>query len=94
MGTLSLRKAADLLEATPRLVQVRVATTTTVPAVFAWDGAKQAWEPSPVAVTDRVVFGKGRIAKLEAELDRLAAFAGCERVDWAEGWLRAPQAQP
>jgi hypothetical protein len=37
MGTLSLRKAADLLEATPRLVQVRVATTTTVPAVFAWD---------------------------------------------------------
>lgn len=41
-----------------------------------------------------VVFGKGRIAKLEAELDRLAAFAGCERVDWAEGWLRAPQAQP
>jgi uncharacterized protein len=41
-----------------------------------------------------VAFGKGRIAKLEAELDRLAAFAGCERVDWAEGWLRAPQAQP
>ena len=35
-----------------------------------------------------VVFGKGRVAKLEAELARLAGFVGCERVDWAEGWVR------
>ncbi|NBE09286.1 winged helix-turn-helix domain-containing protein [Paragemmobacter ruber] len=41
-----------------------------------------------------VGFGKGRLAKLEAELDRLAAFAGCGRVEWAEGWLRAPKRQP
>ena len=41
-----------------------------------------------------VAFGKGRIARLEAELDRLAAFSGCGRVDWAEDWLREPLAQP
>ncbi len=41
-----------------------------------------------------VAFGKGRQARLEAELDRLAVFAGCDRVEWATGWLRAPQAQP
>ena len=36
-----------------------------------------------------VAFGKGRIARLEAEMERLADFAGCDRVDWADGWLRA-----
>jgi uncharacterized protein YcaQ len=41
-----------------------------------------------------VVWGKGRQAKLEAELDRLAGFTGCARVDWAEGWLRGPMRQP
>lgn len=41
-----------------------------------------------------VAFGKGRLAKLEAELGRLAAFVGCGRVDWAEGWLREPKRQP
>lgn len=41
-----------------------------------------------------VHFGKGRIAKLEAELDRLAVFAGSARVEWAEGWLRQPKLQP
>lgn len=41
-----------------------------------------------------VHFGKGRIAKLEAELDRLAVFAGSARVEWAEGWLRQPKRQP
>jgi uncharacterized protein YcaQ len=41
-----------------------------------------------------VVFGKGRLARLEAELDRLADFSGCARVDWAEGWLREPQVHP
>jgi uncharacterized protein YcaQ len=41
-----------------------------------------------------VAFGKGRLARLGAELDRLADFTGCARVDWAEGWLREPQVQP
>ncbi|MEZ5753840.1 MAG: crosslink repair DNA glycosylase YcaQ family protein [Paracoccaceae bacterium] len=41
-----------------------------------------------------VAWGKGRQAKLEAELARLAGFVGSDRVDWAEGWLRAPQRQP
>ena len=31
---------------------------------------------------------KGRKAKLEAELDRLARFAGCERVEFPDGWQR------
>ncbi|NGQ90204.1 winged helix-turn-helix domain-containing protein [Rhodobacter sp. HX-7-19] len=36
-----------------------------------------------------VNWGRGRQAKLEAELGRLAGFVGSERVEWAEGWLRA-----
>lgn len=35
-----------------------------------------------------VRFGRGRQARLAAELDRLARFAGCERVEFTEGWLR------
>jgi uncharacterized protein YcaQ len=35
--------------------------------------------------------GPGRLARLEAELQRLAAFAGCDRVEYALGWLRAAQ---
>lgn len=41
-----------------------------------------------------VAWGKGRQAKLEAELGRLAGFVGSERVEWGEGWLREPQRQP
>ena len=41
-----------------------------------------------------VAFGKGRQDRLAAELDRLAQFTGCDRVDWAAGWLRDPKAQP
>ena len=29
--------------------------------VFAWDAKKKAWEESPIAVSDRVVFGKGKL---------------------------------
>jgi hypothetical protein len=29
--------------------------------VFAWDDKKKAWEENPIAVTDRVVFGKGKL---------------------------------
>ena len=35
-----------------------------------------------------VKFGSGRMQRLEAELDRLARFAGCERVAFLDGWLR------
>lgn len=40
-----------------------------------------------------VNWGKGRQAKLEAELARLAVFAGCEGVAFADGWLRGPLRQ-
>lgn len=35
-----------------------------------------------------VVIGQRRVARLLAELDRVAGFAGCERVEMAEGWVR------
>ena len=35
-----------------------------------------------------VRLGAGRCQRLEAELDRLARFAGCERVEFLDGWLR------
>ncbi len=38
--------------------------------------------------------GLQRQRRLEAELDRLARFAGCDRVELAPGWLRAPVANP
>lgn len=37
-----------------------------------------------------VAFGPGRRARLDAELQRMAAFAGCADVVFAEGWLREP----
>ncbi len=33
-------------------------------------------------------WGAGRSARLEAELDRMARFAGCTRVEFMDGWLR------
>lgn len=36
-------------------------------------------------------FGQGRIARLEAELDRVARFAGLERVRFGADWLAAPK---
>jgi len=35
-----------------------------------------------------VRMGKGRVARLEAELDRVRRIGRCETVRWAEGWLR------
>ena len=35
-----------------------------------------------------VKLGAGRMAKLEGELERLARFAGCERVAFVDGWER------
>lgn len=37
-----------------------------------------------------VAMGAGRQRRLEAELDRLARFSGCDRVDFAPGWRRDP----
>jgi uncharacterized protein len=37
---------------------------------------------------------KQRRARLEAELDRLARFAGCERVEFLDGWEREMIRQP
>ncbi|NHB76445.1 winged helix-turn-helix domain-containing protein [Rhodobacter calidifons] len=37
---------------------------------------------------------RGRRAKLEAELDRLARFAGCDRVEFLDGWERETLARP
>ncbi|MEO6300008.1 MAG: crosslink repair DNA glycosylase YcaQ family protein [Paracoccaceae bacterium] len=35
-----------------------------------------------------VRWGAGRMQRLEAELDRLARFTGCDRVEFLEGWFR------
>lgn len=35
-----------------------------------------------------VTMGKRRIAALEKELHRLARFAGCDRIDFAQDWMR------
>lgn len=43
---------------------------------------KAFWPEAGVKLT------KARRAKLEAELDRLARFAGCERVEFLDGWER------
>jgi uncharacterized protein len=49
---------------------------------------KAFWPEAGVKLT------KGRRAKLEAELDRLAVFAGCERVGFLDGWMRETQGRP
>lgn len=36
--------------------------------------------------------GKGRLARLQAELERLALFAACDRLEFSENWLRDPLA--
>jgi hypothetical protein len=43
---------------------------------------KAFWPEAGVRLT------KARQAKLEAELARLARFAGCDRVDFLDGWIR------
>lgn len=35
-----------------------------------------------------VTFGAQRVQRLEAELDRLARFAVCDRMEWLDGWRR------
>jgi uncharacterized protein YcaQ len=40
-----------------------------------------------------VRLGDGRLARLEAELSRMARFTGMEQVRFADGWRRAPAVQ-
>ena len=49
---------------------------------------KAFWPEAGVRLT------KSRLAKLEAELDRLAGFAGCERVEFLNGWQRETLPRP
>ncbi|MBL9047251.1 MAG: YcaQ family DNA glycosylase [Tabrizicola sp.] len=49
---------------------------------------KAFWPEAGVKLT------KARRAKLEAELDRLAVFSGCERVEFLDGWERETLARP
>jgi uncharacterized protein YcaQ len=45
-------------------------------------GVKAFWPEAGIKM------GAGRQARLEAELDRLARFAACDRVEFLAGWLR------
>ncbi len=49
---------------------------------------KAFWPEAGVKLT------KARRAKLEAELDRLAVFSGCERVEFLDGWERETLGRP
>jgi uncharacterized protein YcaQ len=49
---------------------------------------KAFWPEAGVKLT------KGRRAKLEAELERLARFSGCERVEFLDGWERETLVRP
>jgi uncharacterized protein len=49
---------------------------------------KAFWPEAGVTLT------RARRAKLEAELDRLALFAGCERVEFPDGWERETLTRP
>jgi uncharacterized protein YcaQ len=38
----------------------------------------------------KVRLGRGRMQRLEAELERIRRFTGCGRVEFADGWIREP----
>ena len=56
--------------------------------VFAWDDKAKAWETQPVAVSDRVVFGKGKVWQHTVTL--LAA----KGSDRSKAWKAGPPALP
>jgi uncharacterized protein YcaQ len=37
-----------------------------------------------------VIFGAGRLRRVQTELDRMAVFSRCDRVSYEDGWLREP----
>jgi hypothetical protein len=63
-----------------KFVQVRV---------FAWDAKAKAWEDAPVAVTDRVVWGKGKL--WQHNLTLLAAKDSDRAKRWRQGSPTLPE---
>ena len=57
--------------------------------VFAWDAEKKAWEAEPVAVSDRAVFGKGKLWQHNLILQ--AASGSARAKAWKEGKPSLPQ---
>jgi hypothetical protein len=57
--------------------------------VFAWDAGRGAWEPTPVAVSDRVVWGKGRL--WQHNLTLLAAKGSARAAAWRAGTPALPE---
>jgi hypothetical protein len=51
--------------------------------VFAWDAKAGAWEASPIATSDRVVFGKGKL--WQHSLTLLAEPGSARAATWAKG---------
>lgn len=51
--------------------------------VFAWDAKAGAWEPKPIATSDRVVFGKGKL--WQHSLTLLAEAGSARAAEWAKG---------
>ena len=63
-----------------KLLQVRV---------YAWDAKQKAWDESPVAVSDRVVFGKGKL--WQHNLTLLAAKDSSRAKAWRTGKPSLPE---
>ena len=57
--------------------------------VFAWDDARKAWEDAPVAVSDRVVFGKGKL--WQHNLTLLATKGSDRAAAWRVGKPSLPE---
>lgn len=57
--------------------------------VFAWDDKRKAWEDAPVAVSDRVVFGKGKL--WQHNLTLLAAKDSDRAKAWRAGKPSLPE---
>lgn len=58
-------------------------------SVYAWDEGKKAWEADPVATSDRVVWGKGRL--WQHNLTLLAAKGSDRAAAWAKGKPSLPR---
>jgi hypothetical protein len=58
-------------------------------SVYAWDGEKKAWEADPVATSDRVVWGKGKL--WQHNLTLLAAKGSNRAKEWAKGKPSLPR---
>lgn len=56
--------------------------------VFAWDAKAGAWEPKPIATSDRVVFGKGKL--WQHSLTLLAEPGSARAAAWAKGKASLP----